>query len=344
MFNSDLNLGWQTMSGTAYEVGLQLGKVGRDAMHKYIIKTKVWSEVVDSKHNIVVERMADYTQCYFPHIWQELLGLASGLELPIKDVFAWNCRGELLLSAPDGCTTIQLNDDVLTIAHNEDGMPVLKGHCFMAKIKVLNQSEFIAFCYPGSIPGHTFAITENGIVQAVNNIRLVNCEPIVPRMVVGRALLNCESLDEAIELIKRNCLSGGFHFSLCHQGDNRLISLEFGAGIASVKEVISVNMHANHAIHDEFIDILQLITDSSLDRQHRGDFLVNAPSVEPTKLLWDTGGKGLPIYRNQQDDPDDENTLATAVIRVDKQGIEWKIYAQPFSKPTYFGCDLIRKA
>jgi hypothetical protein len=335
--SKELNLGWKTTFGTPYQVGSQLGEIGRYAMHQYVIKTTIWQQVTDPKHKATLERMAENTQRDFPDVWEELKGLAAGLELTIDDVFAWNCRGDLIVSVPDGCTTVQLNDDELTIAHNEDGMPILKGHCFIAKVKVDNQAGFISFCYPGSIPGHTFAITDKGLVQAVNNLRLIDCHPNIPRMVLGRALLSCELLDEALELIKGNSASGGFHFSLCQQGDDRLISLEFGAGTASADLITSAAMHANHAIHEDFKAVPQWITDSSHDRQIQGDNLVTGPAIDPLTVLWDSSGKGLPIYRNQPDDPDDENTLATAVIRVNNRGIDWKIYDQAFSKPVYFG-------
>lgn len=45
-------------------------------------------------------------QRHYPHIWQELEGLAQGLEATVDQVFAWNCRGDLVRSTSDGCTTV----------------------------------------------------------------------------------------------------------------------------------------------------------------------------------------------------------------------------------------------
>jgi predicted choloylglycine hydrolase len=45
-------------------------------------------------------------QAQWPQIWQELEGMAEGLQAPVDEVFAWNCRGDLVRSTSDGCTTL----------------------------------------------------------------------------------------------------------------------------------------------------------------------------------------------------------------------------------------------
>ncbi|MDR8269564.1 acyl-CoA--6-aminopenicillanic acid acyl-transferase, partial [Acinetobacter baumannii] len=61
-------------------------------------------------------------QAQFPLIWQELEGMAEGLQAPVDEVFAWNCRGDLVRSTSDGCTTLagRSPEGALIIAHNED--------------------------------------------------------------------------------------------------------------------------------------------------------------------------------------------------------------------------------
>src|SRR3546814_1827276 len=39
-------------------------------------------------------------------------------------------------------------------------------------------------------------------------------------------------------------------------------------------------------------------------------------ALDPLTLLWDRTRPALPIYRKQPDDPDNENTLATAVFEI----------------------------
>ncbi|MFO8044562.1 MAG: carcinine hydrolase/isopenicillin-N N-acyltransferase family protein, partial [Halomonas sp.] len=81
-------------------------------------------------------------------------------------------------------------------------------------------------------------------------------------------------------------------------------------------------LHANHGLD---LDLPQVITDSSWDRQCRGEALIAAGERDPLALLGDTGGPGLPICRRAPDDPDEENTLATALFRLTPEGVAWQV-------------------
>lgn len=146
--------------------------------------------------------------------------------MPVHQVFAWNCRGDLLSSVPDGCTTVMLPGPEPALAHNEDGLPVFRNACFIAEAQPQGQPGFTAFCYPGSIPGHTFAFTTAGLVQTVNYLRLTGVEAHLPRMVLGRAVLAAPTLEQAAGLL-RDAPSGGLHFALMHRDDRRILSIEF---------------------------------------------------------------------------------------------------------------------
>src|SRR3546814_20011924 len=72
----------------------------------------------------------------------------------------------------------------------------------------------------------------------------------------------------------------------------------------------------------------QIVTDSSRARQERGGELVAAPAAsrDPLAVLWDGARPALPIYRLQPDDPDGENTLATAVFEIATDKVAWRVY------------------
>jgi len=337
MSNDGCDIGWVEAEGDHRQIGRALGAAGRDALHAHLVPSEIWKTVTDAVHAPLVQRLARETKARFPHIWSELEGLAEGLELPLDPVFAWNCRGDLLTSVPDGCTTVQLPGTEPIIAHNEDGLPFFRGFCFMAAVRCSTASTFTSFCYPGSLPGHTFAVTGAGLVQAVNNLRLLRIVPKVPRMVLGRAVLDAPDIDSALDLLRAAPPSGGFHVTLAQRGIGRLVSVEFGTGTPAIWDVETPSVHANHALHlangmDE-----QVVTQSSRDRQDRGTSLLSAGSPDALTLLLDQSGPGLPIHREDPDDPDHENTLATAVLRVKKERVEWSVYDKFTNVPVYRG-------
>ena len=337
MSNNQSEIGWIEAQGSHRDIGLALGKRGYEAVHQHLTSHPLWKTLNESRFSKRVIQYSELTKAHFPYIWEEIEGLAEGLELPVNEVMAWNCRGDLLSSSPDGCTTVQAPGDITTIAHNEDGFPFLRGSCFVVKALPLKSLGFWSFCYPGSIAGHTFSLNHAGLVQTINNLRLVGVATGIPRMVLTRAILSVSTLKEALNILTKYPASGGFHVTLAQAGERQLYSVEFGGERVSVKEIKVPAVHTNHALHLESAMDNQIITDSSRDRQRRGDELIAQQNISPIEILRDTNGNGLPIRRDMPDDPDCENTLATAVFNLSSSGVEWSIYDKASGSPAYQG-------
>jgi hypothetical protein len=330
-------LGFIDISGAPREAGEALGRFGADAVHAHLLNTRAWQTVMQWRGSETARAMETLVRERFPRVWDELHGLAAGLALPFEDVFLWNCRGDVWAMSPDGCTTVQIpGADVRRISHNEDGMPGFDGHCAIAECRIEGGAGFAAFIYPGSLPGHTFAVTNHGIAMTVNNLRQREVVAGVPRMVITRALLDARTLDEAVAIVRDNPRAGGFHLTLAACASPALLSVEFSAHDCSVVEVKAPALHANHAIHPSMHGFSQIITDSSRHRQARGDALIAAANaIDPLAILADHEDASLPIHRTHPDDPDDENTLATADIAVRASHIEWEAYEHPGQQPRY---------
>lgn len=316
------------ISGEPYDVGAQLGRFGADIVNKYLTATPAWAGIIAHCNDPRVLQMRDQVRERFPRYWQELKGLAHGLDLPLDEVFAWNCRGDILALAPDGCTTVQVPGIRRVLAHNEDGDSGFRGHCALARVSSSGGIPFTSFVYPGSLPGHTFAETDAGLVQTVNNIRALDAGNGLPRMVLTRAVLDCQTIDEAVKMLQTSDRAGAFHVTLASVNDPRLLSVEFATETCSAKEIAIPSAHANHLIHNETAHIRQTITNSSGSRQSRGEALLHelGEALDPLVILSDKAGPGLPIHRDDPDDLDTENTLATVVFVIEDEKIEWTVY------------------
>lgn len=317
------------VEGTPYEVGARLGRHAADVANGYLVGTHAWASVMAFRQHPRIQAARARVEARFPRYWQELRGLAAGLGLPFDDVFAWNARGDVWAMAPDGCTTVQLPGEPPVLAHNEDGHPGLRSGCALALVRPQGGRAFSAFVYPASLPGHTFAVTETGLVQTVNNIRSLCAGDGLPRMVLTRAVLDCAGLDEAVDLIARAERAGAFHLTLAQAGDPRIVGVEFTHANCSAHTISGASCHANHLIHAGIRDEAQVITDSSRSRQERGDEILRCRAgrdLDALTILWDRTRTALPVYREQPDDPDDENTLATAVFEIHADRVSWRIY------------------
>lgn len=333
------------LSGSPFQAGRTLGRFGAHAAHSYLVSSSSWDTVMAWRGSETSQAMQALVERHFPGIYQELQGLAEGLDLPPEDVFLWNCRGDLWAMAPDGCTTVQLPlADGPRITHNEDGDPGFAGYCGIGQFAPNDGPNFASFVYPASIPGHTFAVNAHGLAMTVNNLRTRQGVVGIPRMVLTRALLNCASLPQAIELLRNTPRSGGFHLSLAQRGQQSLFSIEFNAVDVSAQVIHSPALHANHAVHDVMRNYPQVITDSSSHRQQRGnDLLINLPESQHTSMstidslaiLADQGNRKFPIYRDAPDDSDAENTMATADMHVGAEQVTWTVYERPGQSPRF---------
>jgi len=328
----DLNL--FQVSGEPYDIGYRLGELAKPVFADYMDQSSAWRAVRRWRGDPFVQQLRDAAQAHFPALLVELDGMAAGLGWSAEDVFLWNCRGELIHNAPDGCTTLAaVEGGAGFIAHNEDGDPFLRERCSLVEVQPASKPGFVSFYYPGSLPGHTFAASRAGLVQAINNLRIRVPAVGVPRMILARALLDARSLDTALHILRSVPAASGFHHTLGCAGDTRLFSVEASARRCSVQAVSSIAGHANHMIHSGCEAEAQIVTDSSRDRQLRVDALLPtiARPLNRTALLdvlQDRAPSGLPIYRDDPLDPDDENTLATALFEIGSAGVSMKVYRQ----------------
>jgi hypothetical protein len=330
-------LNYLEAGGSPFETGRMLGRFGAEAMQEYARHSPAWATVMRHRGTPAAEAMASLVRARFPRIRDELQGLAAGLELPFEDVFLWNSRGDLWAMAPDGCTTVQEAGALRRITHNEDGDPAFAGHCAIAVCAVEGGASFASFVYPGSLPGHTFAVTEGGLAMTVNNLRCLEVRPGVPRMVLTRALLEATSQHEVCMLLASNERAGGFHLTVAHRAAPELLSVEFSSEACSVAKITGRKLHANHALHPLLSDLPQIVTGSSRHRQSRGDVLL--ADGDPLRLLADSGDASFPILRADPADSDGENTMATADIRIGPSCIEWQVYEHPAQPPRFHMID-----
>ncbi len=321
------------ISGSPYDIGYELGLLAKPVMSAYMGRSVAWQAVSRWRGRSFVHDLRQAAQTEFPDYVMEIEGMAAGMGWPFEDVFLWNCRGELIHNAPDGCTTLAARSpNERFVAHNEDGDPYLRDQCAIVDVRPTGKPGFVSFYYPGSLPGHTFAVNRAGLVQAINNLRIRHPAVGVPRMVLSRAVLDIPSLDAAVEVLNGVPRASGFHHTLGCVGDPRLLSIEATVQRCSVVEVAGLSGHANHLIHDGCDSEEQIVTASSRDRQARlGELLPGLPAVGALNLLqvlFDQAPQGLPIYRDDPADPDDENTLATALFVIQETGVELEVRQQ----------------
>ena len=170
-------------------------------------------------------------------------------------------------------------------------------------------------------------------MQTINNIRPDDLKPGIPRHFICRAILDADSIPEAVGHLVRNDRASGFHHAFGAAGEAQPLSVEAPASGAVIRPVTEPIAHANHLTDSYFKALDQRITVSSQFRQDAVDrYLADGgdPAV-PENILFQRGGDGgESVLRRPGDGGDDYGcTLATAIFRIFPDRVDWCIHGGP---------------
>lgn len=340
--NSDPLIRRVQATGDPFSIGRALGAAAADDIRDRVFVTEEFRALRDTwRASTYLQALERAARFHYPQYVREIEGIADGAEQEFETMFLWNCRGDLrlpdnvspdvLLASASGCTSVMVpaSDDAPAIlAHNEDGAPEFLGHCFWVSVTPDDGVAYESFMYPGMLPGHTFGANAAGVVQTINNIRVHDVKPGIPRHVITRAALGARSMDDALEVLKRGDRASGFHHNMGEAGSQRLASVEAPASGCHIREISVSIAHANHLVANQFSSLAQSITQSSEDRQRRADEMI-AQGEGPETILFD---REAPVYRANDDGDDYSQTLSTAVFRLFANRVEWTIHATPAAR------------
>lgn len=298
-------LTFNAFSGSPYHIGLTLGKFGAAAVHDTVMGSILWEDVMQWRASHQVQVMQELVQQHHPYIWDELQGLARGLELPPEDVFLWNCRGDLVpLTANESTTCMTVTPEGPRIVHNQQIDPGLENHCGIAEFIVDQGPVFASYICPGSIAGHAFSVTDKGLAITVNTIPSQTPAAGIPSIVLTRALLNAPELSSAIQLLSESPRAGSLHLGMMHRAGSALLSIEHSSAEISIQPVKDIALHTNHFVHDTMQDQPQGITESSRQRLH--DYTTRLNQDEHSdiwQVLTETAGESGLSYDAPGSDP-----------------------------------------
>ena len=77
------------LRGSHHAVGVQLGKLSKAVMPEFLAQSSTWQSLVAKRevYEPMAAKLAEATKNKFPWIWDEVVGLAEGLEMTVDDVF-----------------------------------------------------------------------------------------------------------------------------------------------------------------------------------------------------------------------------------------------------------------
>jgi len=253
----------------------------------------------------VVERV-------YPGLLQELSSIAEAAQAPFDILFHLNNYGyrptsvpKLLLSgetyqdnlesegSSGRCTSVaSRGKGKVVVGHTEDSTPIALEDLFLLDATLVDPSQttspsdirFLALNYVYTLAGCAASLNQHGLVMVVDSLPELEFKSGVSRDFTTRALLHCQTIDEAIdELQSMERSSGGS--CLFAQGD-RITEVEFTPSKMAVIVGGAQAVHTNHYLDLEMSALAREPRVDSVMRLNRALELVNPNmSIEDMKRL-----------------------------------------------------------
>ncbi len=258
-----------------FERGVQYGEQARDKINAGI---RYYRKMFDEFYKLGWERAlecamgySDVSEEFFAEAFEEAHGISHGAEVSFAEIMLLNCRYEITkFPIADECTSFAVlsdstRDREVFVGQNWDYYAGILDHIVMIRLEQRNGVEILGLAEAGQLIRN--GMNSAGIGLCANSLRSIFDRPIpgVPSTFLRRRVLNCASLQEAIEVV-----AGTKSFTSCNvmlaSSENAAVDLEiFPNGIHKINPDSGVMTHANH-----------FVSDPSLNKAHvspRGDRL-----------------------------------------------------------------------
>ncbi len=339
------------VSGSYFEIGRLIGKAFRSNIlrtisdnQKSFEKLKTISESQSGKR--YSEKLYRSLKMAFPHLADELNGLAQGAGIHFNTIWNMSIRSELFALAlenpgacdvPPGCSTIYYkNESNNWLFHNEDGDKAYKNEMYVLKANNPSGVSFYSFVYPGIIPGVGPTINSEGIIHTCNFIGCKKPEEGVPRYFTGRAILEAKSINEALQIATYEPRAFPWHHNIASVSSGEYVSAETLPGnyknpdsdkatFEKIKIADMPYLHTNHTIGEKTRDYIHQDTDyrdrdsakrmaTLTELKNNQEYPVESPEVF---LEWLSSRKNAPYCPCKVSDEDSRSqTLGTAYFDI----------------------------
>jgi isopenicillin-N N-acyltransferase-like protein len=262
---SEITIPRVQVSGGAFERGRQYGTQAAERVRRSVeIYRATFEQLAGWDWTQVIQHAATYTPAiaaYRPHFLDEMRGIAAGAGLSFEDILALNLRTEIMFppvvrAAAEGCTALVALPEATAeghtlVAQNWDW------HFSAADTVVLLEAEpadgprFFTAVEAGLLTKTGMNSAGIGLVTNALTSDQDKGEPGVPYHAILRAILESETMADAVSAVTRNRRGSSANYLIAHR-DGEAINVEAAPGdYARVYWAFpedGVYAHSNHFI------------------------------------------------------------------------------------------------
>lgn len=241
-------LSWSVFRGTRAEVMRALGAEHADAIHAFrSLPGGSWEAQVRRADGLATDRtdaVIESTRELLPLESQELAWIAEGADIPEREMWARNLRGDLGRDGT-GCSDVAFATEAgAVMGHNEDGDGELRHEIRLVTLDIEGDPSLTAVWYPGMLPSNAFVTTAAGLAFGMDHVPVVAARTSgAGRHFVARHAQRQHTGDAARDALSQVPCAGGFAFDVADAA-GRVDLIENAAG--DVARMGERYRHTNH--------------------------------------------------------------------------------------------------
>jgi len=254
--------------GTNHEIGFQVGQHFKERIKNTLDNLPIFKDnkIWDKKNPERLEKVKKISEKYFPHYMEELRGYAEGSGIEFNDIFIHNYSH---MPRADNCSTgIFKYEKKILIAHNEDGHPIMGENAYFLFEKLKNGPSFLAYSYPGILPGRAFGFNSNGIFFCCNALPDPTKSIGLSRIFLERNMFEQKTIEDTLLAAQRYTpRSGGASYNIVSSKTNTVVNLETTGNASYRTDITDRYFHTNHYISEGFGPNNYPIREGSLSKE-----------------------------------------------------------------------------
>ena len=336
------------LTGAPFERGRQHGERARDMVRGGVeFYVRMWEQNTGRSREEVLELASGFgpkIAAFDAGIFEEIEGVAAGAEVRVAEVLLINARYELMLAtvfgdgkAPGECTSLAAGPGSTESGHtligqNWDWAAEVADRSVLLEVRQEHGPDILTHVEAGFMGHKGLNSAGLGICANAMSSDLDRFAPAVPMWVVARALLNCATIDEALQVAERAERAASINFmTASRQGEVAALEL-------TPVDVQAIGRDAGRLSHTNVFtgltpeggveDRLAGLYPQFCDRDRRaGELIHDGPLSVPAMqgMLSDHANRPESVCRHAEDQPVEKpsdiplQTIASVVMDLDER-------------------------
>jgi isopenicillin-N N-acyltransferase-like protein len=292
------------VAGSAYELGYQHGAQAADLIRRYLALIERVTGLPRDRLCGNALRFVPLLDAFNPAYMAEVRGLAAGAQISFEEAMLCQARAEAAYQNDAGCSAFALTGAATrggqTLAGQNQDLPPEYGEVALLLHVAPDDGRprALMFTFAGQL-GYA-GLNQAGLAHFANALYDYAWQPGLPKYAMQRTILEQRSVDQAVELLRRNRLCSANNFVLADAG-GRMADIEIRPeGMAEYADADpDRRVHTNHYVSERFAPLeTNTLADScprldrlnALIREQWGQITVEALKTMLADHAHDPGG------------------------------------------------------